>query len=131
MLKNIRFFFKFNNYVLVQGGGLVLVDGDQMFMCEWDIAKNNYFTLKTWISLCLSLDSITNACEMYQNGKKLEQVRLHVSQRINNFVKSDQTEKRLICKNTKCTAEMGDTICIVHRYFGLRYQVLVSLNLKH
>ena len=27
--------------------------------------------------------------------------------------------------------EMGDTIGIAHRYFGLRYQISVSLDLKH
>ena len=57
---------------LVQDGDIYFVNSKQEDIYLWNLAEANVYLLRTWISICFSLDYTTNSMQMYKNGKKLE-----------------------------------------------------------
>ena len=64
---------------LVQNGNIYFVNEDQKIIYDWKLAHANVYLLRTWISICFSLDYGTwykgkwnkGKMEMYKNGKQL------------------------------------------------------------
>ena len=57
---------------LVQYGDIYFVNSEKKVIYLWNLAVANEYLLRTWISLCFSLDYTTNSMQMFKNGKKLE-----------------------------------------------------------
>ena len=57
---------------LVDYGNIHFTDGKGELMYLWKLADANEYLLRTWISICFSLDYSQNSMEMYKNGKILD-----------------------------------------------------------
>ena len=59
-----------NDMHLVKDGYLELDTQCCNVMKDWDFVDHNIYLLRTWSSICLSVDYIQNTAELYVNGEK-------------------------------------------------------------